>query len=318
MNQLEQFSLGKKLIPKGKIQTIGIVGCGTVGQDIALHSSHYGLDVVFIEISKGRIKEIFKSLEGQLDDIIAHWGITPSEKRLIMSRIKGSVDYKDLQPCDIVIETISSRKLGTMIEERQMIFQKIESVVDEKTIISSNLATLMISDLAAVLEHPERAIGIHFIDPIGKSNIVELVRGVRSGDDSFEKAHRFITMIGKKPIKVNESPGIISIRMIIPFINEACEILMEGVATVEDIDEVMRESSGHGTGPLELADRIGLDKVMKYMENLYAEFGNPKYKASPVIKRLVRANYLGRITGRGFYNYEGDKPTGNISFTIIN
>lgn len=318
MNQLEQFSLGQKLIPKGKIQAIGIVGCGTVGQNIALHSSRYGLDVMFIDVSKERIKQIFTDLEKQLDDVITHWGITPSEKLLILSRIKGSTNYKDLEFCDLIIETFSSRKLGPMIEERQEIFQKIEKAVNEKAIISSNLSTLMISDLATVLKHPGRAIGIHFIDPIDQTNIVELVKGVRTTDESFEKARRFVRMIGKKPIKVNESPGNISIRMIIPLINEACEILMEGVATVEDIDETMRESSGHRTGPFELADRIGLDKVMKYMDNLYAEFGNSKYKASPVIKRLVRANYLGRINGKGFYNYEGNKPVSNISITIIN
>ncbi|HDO26766.1 MAG TPA: 3-hydroxyacyl-CoA dehydrogenase family protein [Bacteroidetes bacterium] len=318
MNPLEQFSLRQKLIPKGKIQAIGIVGCGTVGQNIALHSSRYGLDVIFIDVSQERIKQIFTDLEKQLDDVITHWGITPSEKLLVLSRIKGSTNYKDLKSCDLIIETFSSRKLGPMIEERQEIFQKIEKAVNEKAIISSNLSTLMISDLATVLKHPGRAIGIHFIDPIDQTNIVELVKGVRTTDESFEKARRFVRMIGKKPIKVNESPGNISIRMIIPLINEACEILMEGVATVEDIDETMRESSGHRTGPFELADRIGLDKVMKYMDNLYAEFGNSKYKASPVIKRLVRANYLGRINGKGFYNYEGNKPVSNISITIIN
>ncbi len=318
MNPLEQFSLRQKLIPKGKIQAIGIVGCGTVGQNIALHSSRYGLDVIFIDVSQERIKQIFTDLEKQLDDVITHWGITPSEKLLVLSRIKGSTNYKDLESCDLIIETFSSRKLGPMIEERQEIFQKIEKAVNEKAIISSNLSTLMISDLATVLKHPGRAIGIHFIDPIDQTNIVELVKGVRTTDESFEKARRFVRMIGKKPIKVNESPGNISIRMIIPLINEACEILMEGVATVEDIDETMRESSGHRTGPFELADRIGLDKVMKYMDNLYAEFGNSKYKASPVIKRLVRANYLGRINGKGFYNYEGNKPVSNISITIIN
>jgi len=318
MNQLQQFSLDKNLLPKGKIQTIGIVGCGRVGQDVALHSARFGMDVVFIEISNQRIKEIFKKLEEQLDNVIAHWGITQSEKRLVLSRIKGSTSYKDLRFCNLVIETISSRSEGTMIEERQEIFQKIEAAVNEKAIISSNLATLMISDLATVLKHPERSIGIHFIDPIGKADIVELVKGVRSTDDAYNKARRFVKLIGKKAIKVNESPGNISIRMIVPFINEACAILMEGVATVEDIDETMRESSGHRTGPFELADRIGLDKVMKYMDNLYAEFGNSKYKASPVIKRLVRANYLGRLNGKGFYNYEGSKPVSNISFTIIN
>ncbi len=318
MSQLAEFGLGDKLKVKGKIQTVGVVGCGSVGQGITLLVARYGMEVVFVDVSKDRVKEIFISLEAQLDDEINHWGITPSEKRLVLSRIQGSQDFKELSNCDIVFEAINSRKKGTMIEQRKEVFRKIEEVVSDNTIISSNISTLMISDLAQVLVNPGRAIGIHFIEPIDKTNIVEVVNGVKSTKEANGKVMRFCQMINKKGVCVHESPGNISTRMIIPIINEACEILMEGIASVQDIDLTMRETLGHDVGPFELADKIGLDKILKYMENLYAEYGDNKYKASPVIKRLVRANHLGRYIGRGFYNYKNGKPVSStITYTII-
>lgn len=318
MSQLRQFSLGDKLKVKGKINTIGIIGCGSVGQGVTLLVARYGMDVVFVDISQERINEIFANLEAQLDNEINHWGITPSEKRLVLSRITGTTDFKYLKDCDIVIETISSRKKGTEIELRKDVFRQIEANVSDKTIISSNISTLMISDLAAVLKIPERAIGIHFIEPCNKTSIVEVVTGVKSSEEAHEKVIRFCHMINKTGICLQESPGNISTRMMVPIINEACEILMEGVASIPDIDLTMRVTLGHNVGPFELADRIGLDKLMKYMENLYAEYGNSKYKTSPVIKRLVRANYMGKYVGRGFYTYLGDKKiSNNITCAII-
>lgn len=318
MSQLTEFGLGDKLKVVGKIQTVGIVGCGSVGMAITLLVARYGMEVVFVDVSPERVDEIFISLETQLDNEINHWGITASEKRLVLSRITGTTDFIGLKKCDVVIEAISSRKKGTEIEQRKEIFRKIEEVVSENAIISSNISTLMISDLADVLKNPGRAIGIHFIDPIDKTHIVEVVNGVKSTDEAHQKVMRFCQMINKKGVCVRESPGNISTRMLIPIINEACEILMEGVASVQDIDLTTRETLGHNVGPFEFADKIGLDKVLKYMENLYAEYGESKYKASPVIKRLVRANYLGRHVGRGFYNYENDIPVSStITYSTI-
>ncbi len=304
---LADFSLGKSIQPKGIIQKVGVIGCGAVGQEITRAISQYGIDVVFLDMDEERIKLIYKQLEEQLDDVINHWGLTPGEKRAIMSRIKGTTDYNDLADCDIVIESISSRKRGTSIEIRKEIFMKLEEVVREDAIISSNIATLMISDLATVLKHPERAIGIHFILPVDRSHVIEVVRGINSSEEAYQQVIKFAGMINKRIIRVNESPGNIVTRMLVTTINEACEILMEGVASVADIDTAMKESSGNIYGPFEMADRIGLDKILKYMDNLYQEFGDKKYKPSPIIKRLVRANYYGRITNRGFYNYESGR-----------
>ncbi|KAF0131374.1 MAG: 3-hydroxybutyryl-CoA dehydrogenase [Bacteroidetes bacterium] len=304
---LEDFSLGKRPKTKGMIHKVGVVGCGAVGQEITRTVSEYGIDVIFLDLTEERVQDAIVQISAQLDETINHWGLTPGEKRAILSRIKGTTEYSDLADCDLVVESISSRKKGTSLEIRKEIFRNIEAVVRQDAIISSNIVTLMISDLSSVLKHPERAIGIHFILPINKSNVVEIVKGINSSDEAFEQAAKFAGMINKKIIRLNESPGNIVTRMLVTTINEACEILMEGVASVSDIDMAMRES-GYLFGPFEMADRIGLDKVLKYMDNLYQEFGDKQYKPSPIIKRLVRANYLGRITSRGFYNYKSGRP----------
>jgi 3-hydroxybutyryl-CoA dehydrogenase len=307
--RLEDFSLGKSMQSKGSIQKVGIVGCGTMGQEIAVLMSQSGIDVAFIDISDERIADVMLRIERHLDDRISKWGLTGSEKKLILSRIKGSTDYTSIADCDVVFETVNSKKKGTSLELRQEIFRKIEAVVSPEAVITSNTATLMISEISSVLKNPGRAMGLHFFSPVGKVKIIEAVRSVYTTTETYDLISKLALLVGKKLISVNESAGNISTRMLVPLINEACEILMEGVATVADIDETMRETSGLQLGPFEMADKIGLDKVLKWMENLYSEFGEQKYKPSPVLKRLVRANMVGRRTGEGFYLYTGNKKT---------
>lgn len=305
--RLEDFSLGKSMQSKGTIQKIGIVGCGTMGQELSVLISQSGIDVAFIDVSDERVADIIVRIEKMLDDRISRWGLTASEKKLILSRIKGSTDYQTVADCDVVFETVNSKKKGTSLELRQQIFKKLESVLSPTAIIASNTATLMISEITSVLNHPERAMGLHFFSPVNKVKIIEAVRSVHTSDETYATVSKLAMMIGKKLINVNESSGNISTRMLVPLINEACEILMEGIATVADIDETMKETSGLQLGPFEMADKIGLDKLLKWMENLYAEFGEQKYKPSPVLKRMVRANLFGRRVGEGFYLYQGDK-----------
>lgn len=292
---------------KGTIQKVGIVGCGTMGQELSVLMSQSGIEVAFIDLSEERVSGVILRIESMLDDRISRWGLTGSEKKLIMSRIKGSVDYSTIADCDVVFETVNSKKKGTSLELRQQIFAKIEEVVAPTTIITSNTATLMISEIASALKHPERAMGLHFFSPVGKVKIIEAVRSVYTNDETYAVVRKLALLVGKKLINVSESSGNISTRMIVPLINEACEILMEGIATVADIDETMKETSGLQLGPFEMADRIGLDKLLKWMENLYIEFGEQKYKPSPVLKRMVRANLFGRRVGEGFYLYQDEK-----------
>jgi 3-hydroxybutyryl-CoA dehydrogenase len=312
VERLEDFSLSKTLLNKGALQKVGIVGCGSMGQEIAKNISQHGFDLVFVDVDDKSVAAALAGITKLLDDEIMKWGMTQSEKRLILSRIKGTTDYQDLSDCDIVLETINSKKPGTSIELRKEIFKKIEKVVRRDTVIASNTAVLMISDLASGLEYPDRAVGLHFLSPADRVKILEVVRSARTSDEAYDLVCKFVTMLEKKVVKLIESPGNISTRMIVVEINQACEILMEGIASVEDIDETMKASLGHQYGPFELADRVGLDKVMKWMDGLYNEFGGSIYKTSPVIKRLVRTNYLGKASGIGFYKYDANgKITGH-------
>jgi len=304
--QLERFGLNKQIQPKGTLQKVGLIGCGSIGQEITLHVSQKGIEIVFIDLNETRIEEIMNRMNRELDDLINKWGMTSGEKKLVLSRIKGSTNYQDISDCDIIIETIHSKKPGTSLEERKKVFMEVEKYVKSDTVITSNTATLIISDLAAVLKNPERAVGMHFISPIDKINIVETVRHFYTSDDAYTMVKKFAKMIGKKAIEVSESPGNISTRMIVTIINEACGLLMEGVASIADIDEVMMEATGNSFGPFEMADRYGVDKILKWMENLYREFGESKYKPNPIMKRMVRARMYGRRVGEGFYHWEGD------------
>jgi 3-hydroxybutyryl-CoA dehydrogenase len=304
IGKLEDFSLSKSPKQHGSIHQIGIIGCGSMGQEIAKTISQHGFDVVCLDLNAERVQGGLEGIIRMLDNEILRWGMTNSEKRLIMSRIKGTVEYSALADCDIVFEAINSRKPGTSLEIRKDILQKAEKFVRRNAILASNTATLMISDLAAGLEFPDRAVGLHFMSPTDNVKVLEVVRSSRTSDEAFELVSRFVRMLEKKPITLMESPGNITTRMLCVVINQACEMLMEGIASAQDIDELMKTSLGHQFGPFELADRIGLDKLQKWMDNLYNEFGEHGYKTSPVLKRLVRANYLGKAFGQGFYKYD--------------
>ena len=304
---LDDFSLSKTVKHKGSLQKVGIVGCGSMGQQISILVSQSGIEVIFIDITEEHVRQAFEGINEMLDDRISKWGLTSNEKKLILSRIKGSVNYKDIADCDLIIEAVNTRVKGTQLEVRKDIFRQIESVVRPDAVIASNTATLMISDIAEVLDYPERAMALHFMSPVNKVNIIELVPSVHTNSDALVMVAKFARMIDRKLIHVNESAGHISTRIICSLINESCQLLMEGVATIPDIDETMKETSGNQFGPFELADRIGLDKILKWMENLYSEFGDTKYKPSPIIKRMVRANLVGRRTNEGFYRYNDGK-----------
>jgi 3-hydroxybutyryl-CoA dehydrogenase len=310
VESLEDYALTRKIQRKGTIQKIGIVGCGEMGQEICRIVSQFGMDVIFLDVSEEKVKHIFENIQQQLDDEINRWGLTQGDKKVILSRIKGTTDYNDLATCDIILESVNSKKPGSNLEIRKDVFRRIEAVVGPEAIITSNNSTLMISEIAAVLEKPERAIGLHFMSPATSIKIVEVTKGIDTSIKTFESISKFAKMIDRKVIAINESPGHISTRLIVTLLNEACELLMEGIATVENIDKTMKEGYGMQFGPFELADKIGLDKVVKWMDNLHSEYSLQKFKASPVIKRLVRANYHGKKSGKGFYRYENGKIIG--------
>jgi 3-hydroxybutyryl-CoA dehydrogenase len=301
---IEKYGLSRKDRPKQLFSRVGIVGCGTVGQNIALMISQKELEVVFIELSEEKISYAMCRIESELDTMIEHWGMTAGEKRAILSRIHGYIGYENLKGCDLVIESIRSKTRERRVTCRKEVFKNIEKYVSKECIIATNSSTIVITELSSELEHNERCVSLHFLTSIANAKMIEVVRGLYTSDEVFDKVCKFVRMMGKEAITVQESPGLISVRIFVALLNEACEVLLERVGSMEDIDKTMRIGLGLTLGPFETADKIGLDKVMRYMENLYNEFGDKKYIASPIIKRLVRANQLGRITGKGFYKYD--------------
>ncbi len=301
---IEQYALSKKNRPKSQFSKVGLVGCGSVGQSIARMIATHGIEVIFIEIDEEKIEAAQRGIEAELDRMIDHWGMTPGEKRAVLNRIKGSLHCRDLRGCDLVIEAIKSKTREERVSLRKEIFKRIENYIEPSAIIATNSTTIVTTELSSELKYKDRCVSLHFSTSNPGANIVEVVRGLYTSDETYNNVKKFVQLIGKKMIAVQESPGLITVRLFATLINEACGVYMEGVGSLPDIDLSVRTGLGLGMGPFELADKIGLDKVTRWLENLYNEFGDMKYKANPLLKRLVRANRLGRITGEGFYKYD--------------
>jgi 3-hydroxybutyryl-CoA dehydrogenase len=304
--KLEDYGLAKDTKPKTLFSLVGIVGAGTVGQNIARMVSSKGLDVILLDVSKEKIDQALEDLNKELNRMIERWGMTNSEKLGILSKIKGTTDYASFRGCDIVIEAVKSSTREESHDLRMKILKKIEENVDRNAIIATNSSTQVITELTADLAYKDRCVSLHFLTPEADARVVEIVKGLYTSQVAYENTIKFAHLIGKRVIPVRESPGLISTRLFVPLINEACEILMEGVGSMEDIDLTMKVGFGLPLGPFEMADKMGLDKVLRWCENLYNEFGDQKYKSSPLLKKLVRANQWGRRTGRGFYEYNND------------
>jgi 3-hydroxybutyryl-CoA dehydrogenase len=309
IEQIEDFGLSKKQQQRTLFSKIGIIGCGKDGQNIARIASAYGIEVVFIELSDDRIKNAYEQLDKTLDKRIENWGMTVGEKKLILSRIKGSLDYEDLKDCDFVIEVIRAESSARKITERKEVFRKIEKVVCKDCIIATNSTTIIVTELASELEHRERCVSLHFFVQSPDAKICEVVKGLYTSDEVYERVLTFVKLVNRQAIPVEESAGLISIRLYMALLNEACEVLMEGVGTMSNIDTVWKIGFGMRFGPFELADILGIDKVNRWMENLYSEFGDPMYMPSPVIKKLNRAKRFGKHVCWGFYKYD---EKGNI------
>jgi len=302
--RVEHFGLSDKERVKADFSEIGIIGCGRVGQQLAILFASRGMNVIFIELNEQLIHKAYKDIEIELDDRIAHWGLTNSEKRSILARISGTLNYHDLKNCDLVIETITTKSKLSAIEKHHKIFKKIEEHVSSKTIIASNSATLSITEMASGLEHPERCVIMHFSTTARESTLVEVARSIYTTEQVCQNVRKFITLLGKNYVRISESLGLVSVRTFIPMINEACNILTEMVSNIKDIDFIARKSMLLPMGPFELADRIGIDRLIRWLDNLYDEYGDKKFKAAPILRRLFRAGYYGRKVGRGFYYYD--------------
>ncbi|UXC35690.1 3-hydroxybutyryl-CoA dehydrogenase [Cupriavidus gilardii] len=280
------------------IQTVGIIGAGTMGNGIAQACAVVGLDVVMVDISQGAVDKGIATIAGSLDRLIKKDKITEADKAAALARVRGSTAYEDLRAAQIVIEAATEN-----YELKLKILKQVDALVGDDTIVASNTSSISITKLAAAIDRPERFIGMHFFNPVPMMALVELIRGLQTSDATHAAVEQLSKQLGKYPITVKNSPGFVVNRILCPMINEAFCVLGEGLASPEEIDEGMKLGCNHPIGPLALADMIGLDTMLAVMEVLYAEFGDPKYRPAMLMREMVAAGYLGRKTGRGVYVY---------------
>lgn len=276
-----------------------------MGQGIAELLAVKGLEVSLVEKTPEKLDEAWDAIVVSLDKKIEKWAITASEKKLILSKIHKVNELDKIAECDFVIETISE-DLGAKKE----IIKNLDSICPPHVILASNTSVLSLTELAGETSRPDRVIGAHFHYPVDKIDLVEIIKGLKTSEETYEITKQFVEeTLHKKSINTQESPGFVTTRLICTLINEALHVLSEGIATAEDIDGAMRIGYAFNYGPLEMADRLGIDAVLSALEGMFREFGDIKYRPNFILKQMVRAGHLGTKSGQGFFRYdkEGDR-----------
>jgi len=308
------------------MKKIGVVGAGTMGRGITQFLAGKGKNVVLHDIKKQYIEDALESIEKRFKRLVEKDKITAQEKNEALGNIEITTDMKNLKDCDLIIEAATEK-----MDIKKKIFQDLDTVCPRETILATNTSALSITELATSTDRPEKVLGIHFFNPVPLMELVEVVKGLTTSEEILAQAREFIAGTGKTVVEVEESPGFIvnrilipmineaafllqegtataadidtANRILIPMINEAAFLLQEGTATAADIDTAMKKGANHPIGPLALADMIGIDVCLAIMETLHQELGDDKYRPCPLLKKKVRADQLGRKTGQGFYSY---------------
>ncbi len=281
------------------IQTVGIIGAGTMGNGIAQACAISGLQVVMVDINDAATQKGLATISSSLDRLIKKEKMTGAEKSAALARIKISTNYQDFTSTQMVIEAATEN-----YELKLKILKQLDSIVSKDIIIASNTSSISITQMAAEVSHPDRFIGMHFFNPVPLMALVEIIRGLQTSDQTHQLVHTMAKALGKEPITVKNAPGFVVNRILVPMINEAFFVLSEGLASPEDIDAGMKLGCNHPIGPLALADMIGLDTCLAIMEVYFKNFSDSKYRPCPLLREMVAAGYLGRKAGRGVYQYD--------------